>query len=206
MCIICKKEYEIRDVELCLDCSDCQNITEFPNNIPELLDIFVICLAQCHYLRYLPDFTPFYNLLTLELTECEKISYIPDLSETKISNLYIRSCLQITTLPKLPKSLKNLDCGHCYNLLHVVRKDSYLNLSIFNCSYTPGFIFEDEEILKKMTIFYTYYCPWIELKDDRWELEPEYDSNIRKLKILQRSCRKFIFRKRLDRSIILRLN
>jgi hypothetical protein len=179
------------------DFSTCPNIEkltcycEYLRYLPELKN----CKALEHLtifsreITYLPDLSFCEKLKELDCSYCTKLMYIPDLSNCPVNNLKVSSS-GIYYLPKFGKKLDKLYCENCFNL-----KEIHFPLGI-----TLVFCWDCRSLTKLEEIgFWSDIsgCPWIEFNNE------DFFDNIKKLKILQRSCRKYLFRNKMKRARVM---
>jgi hypothetical protein len=178
MCRICEGDYDENTREL--DCSGCPRLQTLPENLGKLKEL------NCNYcpnLRQLSD-----NLGKLEILYCYNCLLLQNLPEC-LGNLKYLDCARCPRLQKLPDNLGKLEILWCYScpLLQSLPVDTTLeclgNLKELNCRNCP--------LLQKLPENLRYLscrgCHWLNHSQN-----PDYNSNIQKLIILQNFVRKYL--------------
>jgi Leucine-rich repeat (LRR) protein len=144
--------------------------------------------------------------------------------DTVIINCY--SCPNLTSLEGLEKckALERLDCYSCPNLTSLNGIENCRALKYLDCYNCPLLVsFNCIENCKALVVLYCSYCSlltsldclrgrnlmYLECNNCTWlnYKNKNYSSNIKKLKILQRSFKRSLFRRRMCRaSVLKRLN
>jgi hypothetical protein len=217
MCIICENKLELRqyeeDDELIIDCSYCLNLTELPDLSVCGIQI-ELNLEGCKNLTYeglkkgienvdtnglnlsktnLTRIPSPKNLISLVCENCPYLKELPDLSRYEnLEDLICAYCPSLVSIPDVhPKcDFYMLNFSYCPNLIRVPIFNGYRHFSFEGCRKLLHI-----ELPDNLLFFPEDFkgCPWFDYKN----MNPNYSSNIKKLKILQESCQTFLSRKRM---------
>jgi Leucine-rich repeat (LRR) protein len=176
MCVICKNEIDQTTINI--RCESCPELTT---------ERLKKSLGKCE------------NLKLLNCGGCPKISSLNGLENCKkLERLFCHNCPLLISLDSVGdlKELIEIYCVKCPLLssLEPLKNCDGLQ-SLFCCGCPLLTSIEPLKKCKSIRELYCSECPWLEYEND-FSKNPDFPSNIKKLKILQRSCRKFLFRKR----------
>ena len=186
MCIVCKwenSEEKIDTTITILDCSECTNLTRLPD-LTGFINLRELICSDCPNLKELPSLPS--SLTKLYCLNCN-IKELPDLHELNaLVDLNCCGCRGLKKIPSLPTSLKVLACAGTG-----IRKLPSLPVFLRNlfCVYCSDLTFMPK--LPVHTKLLCDNCPWLPIKNRH------YDTNIKKLILLQKNLRKLTFKRRL---------
>jgi Leucine-rich repeat (LRR) protein len=115
-------------------------------------------------------------------------------------------CDLLTSLKGLEncKALKTLYCFNCPNLTSLEGLENCKALERLDCSYCPLLTsLNGLENCKALKELLCYDCSWLEYENKKYK-NLEFPSNIKKLRILQKSFKKSLFRRRIIKAKIMK--
>lgn len=167
--------------------------------------------CNSNYLKKLPDLPE--GLLSLECSSCyhlKDLGKLPvSLSSLRCSSISVEKieashsgliwlecngCSKLKTI-SIPMSLTVLECQRCPKLMYYGTLNNITNLK---CGNSPGVILKGR-FRRLNYLDFSGLGPWI--KGNK-----EYKENIKKLKVIQRSARKYLFRKKFNQRIAIKKN
>jgi Leucine-rich repeat (LRR) protein len=222
MCVICRRE--VKENTTYIECYSCPNLTslELKLGLKNCEELKILDCSECDLLDSIEGIGHCNKLEILNVHSCSNLASLEGLNSPYIRNLNCSNCplLTIEGFNSGLENCKNIErllCSNCPLLTSLEVLENCKDLELLQCNRCPITSLKPLEncplrwlfcckcpLLTSLKPFNTYGdfclqysgCPWLK------ESSYEYDSNIKKLIKVQRSCKMWLFRIRLYKSCI----